>query len=122
MNNIYTGDVTTASLFCLTIWKDVKTQGYQTGDGKTPIHYCINSITERYSAITHYVGKRLEAEKAARGGNHGNQYTKMAKEQNEPLANSGDTASRIANEIGKSRDYVKRAEKFAKGLDAASAI
>ena len=70
----------------------------------------------------YYVGKRLEAEKAARGGNRGNQYTEVAKVQNQPLANSGDTATRIANEIGKSRDYVKRAEKFAKGLDAASEI
>lgn len=73
----------------------------------------------------YYVGKRLEAEKAARGasdGFRGNQHTKVVKVQNQPLANGGDTATRIANEIGKSRDYVKRAEKFAKGLDAASEI
>lgn len=69
----------------------------------------------------YYVGKRLEAEKAARGGDRKSEEAK-SKAQNEPLIQSGDTATNIAKDIGKSREYVKRAEKFAKGLDAASEV
>ena len=80
-----------------------KNAGYQTGDGKTQILYKINSITDRYSAITHYVGKQLEAEKAARGasdGFRGNRFTgSVVKRQNDALLETGDTAERIAKSI-----------------------
>lgn len=74
----------------------------------------------------YYVGKRLEAEKAARGGlkntNRSENGTFTTKPQNDASWSEGDTAERIAKEIGKSRAYVQRSEQFAKGLDAASEI
>lgn len=74
----------------------------------------------------HYVGKRLEAEKAAKGasdGFRGNRFTgSVVKRQNDALLETGDTAERIAKEHGVSRRFVQRAEKFAKGLDAASVL
>lgn len=69
----------------------------------------------------YYVGKQLEAEKAARGGDRKSTQVK-SKRQNDALIQEGDTAERIAKEHGVSRRFVQRAEKFAKGLDAAEEI
>lgn len=55
-----------------------------------------------------------------KGGDRGNQYTKEAKDQNEPLPKESDgTAGKVAREHGIGQVSVKRAEKFAKGVDEA---
>ncbi len=73
------------------------------------------------------VGKQYEAEKAMHGGSsfrerdsETGQFTSSA--QNEHLRPSEKTSARIAGEIGKSQSYVRRAEEFAKGLDAAEEV
>ena len=49
----------------------------------------------------------------------GNQYTaKSGEVQNEPHQKPKSTAAQIAEEMGVSESYVKRAEKFANGIDA----
>lgn len=71
------------------------------------------------------IGKRYDAEKTAKGaceGFRGNQYKKVVKGQNDPLPNKSDshlTREQIAKETGTSASYVKRADEFAKGVDAA---
>ena len=62
------------------------------------------------------LGKQYEATKLAQGGD------KKSKAQNELLATSRNTAERIAKEHSVGRETVKRAEKFAKGLDAADEV
>lgn len=65
------------------------------------------------------IGKMYEARKNSVGGNRGNQYTELASAQNEHQPKGpGKTAETIAKEIGVGRETVKRAEKFAKGVDA----
>lgn len=73
------------------------------------------------------IGKQYEAEKAMQGGStfrerdsETGKFTSSA--QNEHLRPSEKTSARIAGEIGKSQSYVRRAEEFAKGLDAAEEI
>lgn len=68
------------------------------------------------------IGKQFEAEKATQGGNHGNQYTDLAKCQNGTLPNLSDTAKRIAQENGIGRRSVFRAEGFSKAIDLADEI
>ena len=68
------------------------------------------------------IGQRYEAEKMAHGatdGFRGNQHIQVVTGQNDPLPDSHATRSRIAQESGTSDSYVKRAEQFAKGVDAA---
>ena len=77
-----------------------------------------NLSGEKYK---YYVGKQLEAEKAARGGDRKSTQAK-SKRQNDALIQEGDTAERIAKEHGVSRRFVQRSEKFAKGLDAANEV
>lgn len=60
-------------------------------------------------------GKMQEARKNSKGGNRGNQYTKVAKCHGDTLAN---TAEQIAQEVGVSPSTIVRAERFAKGVDA----
>ena len=67
------------------------------------------------------IGKQYEAEKAAQGGNHGNQYTSLAKCQLGTLPKA-DTADRIAKENGIGRRSVFRAETFAKAVDIADVV
>ncbi len=71
---------------------------------------------------SYLIGKMYETRKQKKGGNHGNQYSKVAKGQNVPLpdkkTNSNDTATSIGKEFGMTARSVKRAEKFAKGVDA----
>lgn len=62
------------------------------------------------------VGRMQRARKKSHGGERGNQYTAAPKGQNEPLPKS--TAAQIAAEVGVSESFVKRAEKFADGVDA----
>lgn len=71
------------------------------------------------------IGKQYEAEKATRGGSifreHDEgtgQFTSMG--QNVPLRER--TSAVIAKEIGTNERYVRRAEEFAKGLDAAEEV
>lgn len=54
-----------------------------------------------------------EARKKSKGGDYGNQYTKMAKDHNDPKPKS--TAEAIAHEIGVAEPTVKRAGEFAAG-------
>jgi len=59
-----------------------------------------------------------EARKQSQGGNHGNQYTKVANTQNGNLPNNKQgTAGEIAHELGMGNNTVIRAEKFAKGVN-----
>lgn len=62
-------------------------------------------------------GKMLEARKKTRGAPSNNKNASKQIAQNGPFV-SGDTAQNIANELGVSRNTVKRSEKFSKGVDA----
>ena len=69
------------------------------------------------------IGKVYEARKKAHGGDRGNQYTKVASNQNEYLAGTpGKTVKQIARELDVAASTVQRAEKFAKGVDALSKV
>ena len=67
------------------------------------------------------VGKQYEAEKAMHGGDRKSEDAK-SKGQNVHLISAERTSERIAKEIGKNERYVRRAEEFAKGLDAAEEV
>lgn len=72
---------------------------------------------------TYMIGKMYEARKNSQGGNHGNQYTKVANTQNGNLPNHKQgTAGEIAHELGMGNNTVIRAEKFAKGIDALRSV
>ena len=71
---------------------------------------------------TYLIGRQYEAQKMTSGGNRGNQYSKVAKVQNESLPKAEDTAQKVARDIGVGRSTVKRAEKFTRGVDAAEKI
>ena len=70
------------------------------------------------------IGKQYEAEKISESF-RGNQYSEMTGSeesgsgQNDPDHYSERTSERIAREIGKGEKYVRRAEEFARGIDAA---
>ena len=72
------------------------------------------------------IGKQYEAEKISESF-HGNQYSVSEDDegsgpgQNDPH-HFERTSERIAKEIGKGEKYVRRAEEFAKGIDAAEDI
>lgn len=69
------------------------------------------------------VGKQYEAEKARITNAGGaNQYSEEVGGQNDHQPQSEKTSQRIAKEIGKGEKYVRRAEVFARGLDAAEEI
>ena len=73
------------------------------------------------------IGKQYEAEKI-RDGFHGNQYAtrenagESGPGQNVPDQSFERTSERIANEIGTNERYVRRAEEFARGIDAAEEV
>ena len=70
------------------------------------------------------IGQRYEAEKLANCF-RGNQYAladKSASGQNDPKQKSERTSECIAREINTSESYVRRAERYAKGVDAAEEI
>ncbi|MCD8225016.1 MAG: ParB N-terminal domain-containing protein [Clostridiales bacterium] len=67
------------------------------------------------------IGKQYNAEKMSRPF-HGNQYTSVSESgpvQNEQEQNSGLTCERIARENNTNSAYVRRAAKYADGIDAA---
>lgn len=66
------------------------------------------------------VGRLKKARKQRRGGDRGNQYTKMPKSEKQTLA--GDVADAIASELGVSRSTVNEAENYVDGLDAAEKV
>lgn len=61
------------------------------------------------------IGKMYEARKKSVGGTGANQHTKEQMDQNDPTASTAET---IAKELGVGSATVKRAEKFAKGIEA----
>lgn len=69
------------------------------------------------------IGKQYEAEKASHGGERSMERDAdglfTASRQNEDLPITGRTSERIAKENNTNRTYVERAERFAKGIDAA---
>jgi hypothetical protein len=65
------------------------------------------------------IGKQYEAEKASHGGSRGNQYTKLPRGQKDQLATKINTRGKIALETNTNETYVRRAEEFAHGVDAA---
>ena len=71
------------------------------------------------------IGQRYEAEKMAQGGDRKSTEAK-SRGQNDLLISSGKntntTRKKIASESGTSDSYVKRAEHFAKGVDAAEEV
>ena len=73
------------------------------------------------------IGKQYEAEKI-REGFHGNQYAgrenseKSGPGQNVPEQIFERTSERIANELGINERYVRRAEEFSRGVDAAEEV
>ena len=91
---------------------------------------CKNQLGRRNLTAAQYkylVGKRYEAEKE-RTAFHGNQFAqsqnpeKSGAGQNDPHHKTDRTSEQIAKEIGKGEKYVRRAEEFAKGIDAAEHI
>ena len=87
---------------------------------------CKNQLGRRNlteSQKKYLVGKQYEAEKARitnAGGT--NQYSEEVGGQNDHQPQSEKTSQRIAKEIGKGEKYVRRAEEFARGVDAAEEI
>ena len=71
------------------------------------------NLTEQQT--TYIRGQLYKARKNMHGGNHGNQYTKVANHQNEELAS---TAKILAKELGIGSTSVERSEKYANGIDA----
>jgi len=67
------------------------------------------------------LGKMYEVRKNARGGNHGNQYQKVAKSQNGTLPEQN-ISKQIAKEQRVGRNTVLRAAQYSEGLDAAEAV
>lgn len=77
------------------------------------------------------IGQRYAAEKQAHGasdGFRGNQHSDTVRGQNdllpeaEPFDKSNKTRKMIASETGTSESYVKRADQYAKGIDAAEEV
>ena len=71
-------------------------------------------------------GKQYEAEKTSHGGKRDNTRDEngrfTASLQNEDLRTTERIGTKIAEELNTSRSFVERAEKFAKGVDAAEEI
>ena len=64
------------------------------------------------------IGKQYEAEKSAKGGDRKSKVSQSTG-QNGPLIDEHPTRKRIAAENGVNDSFVKRAEQFSKGVDAA---
>lgn len=67
-------------------------------------------------------GEAQKAGKLTKGGDRGNQYTKVAKRQNDALPKAEKTSKRIAREFGVGYRTVERAEQFLDGLNAAEEV
>ena len=90
---------------------------------------CRNQLGRRNltpQQFKYLVGQRYDAEKQSKGLEfQGNQYTSQDRSglgQNDPDQKSHGTRSRIAKETQTSDSYVRRAEHFAKGVDAAEEV
>lgn len=78
---------------------------------------CANQLHKRNLTAeqkTYMIGKMYEARKKTQGGRHGNQYTKLATAQNAQLPT---TSESIAEEQGINQATVRRAEKYAQGIE-----
>lgn len=93
------------------------------------IWICKNQLGRRNLTLEqrrYVIGKRYEAEKAAHGGiremvrEQNGKFT--ASVQNEQLRQTETTAEMIAKETNTSDSYVRRAEHYAKGVDAADEV
>lgn len=73
------------------------------------------NLTEQQRS--YMIGKMYEARKKSEGGQGANQYTNLQLGQNGPVAKKR-TSESIAEELGIGENTVRRAEKFAKGVDA----
>ena len=73
------------------------------------------NLTEQQRS--YMIGKMYEARKKSEGGQGANQYRNMQLGQNGPVAKKR-TSESIAEELGIGENTVRRAEKFAKGVDA----
>lgn len=72
---------------------------------------------------TYLIGRQYEAQKMTQGANNQYVQAKSEKAQNEPFHKEFEnTAKIVAEEHGISRETVKRAAKFSKGVDAAEKI
>lgn len=67
------------------------------------------------------IGQRYDAEKKANGGDRKSENVKSVG-QNDPLISPHVTRARIAEETNTSESYVKRADQYAKGIDAAEEV
>ena len=67
------------------------------------------------------IGQRYDAEKNANGGDRKSENVKSVG-QNDPLISPHVTRARIAEETNTSESYVKRADQYAKGIDAAEEV
>ena len=67
------------------------------------------------------IGQRYEAEKNANGGDRKSENVKSVG-KNDPLISPHVTRARIAEETNTSESYVKRADQYAKGIDAAEEV
>ncbi len=71
---------------------------------------------------TYMIGKMLEARKRSVGAPKGNTNAEKQTGQNDRIVSTRETkdgtAGQIGNEVGMSEKNVRRAEKFAKGIDA----
>ena len=87
---------------------------------------CKNQIGRRNISDeqrTVLIGEAYKAQKMTRGGDRGNQYTKVAKDQNGPLPNPKlKTSQKIAKSFNVGEQTVKRAEHFLDGLNAADEV
>ena len=89
------------------------------------IWMCRNQVGRRNitpEQRTVLIGEAYKAQKLSRGGDRGNQHTKVASAQNEHLPPHRRTASKIAEQFGVGKETVKRAEKFLDGLNAAEDV
>ena len=69
------------------------------------------------------IGKMYQARKKSNGGQGGNRYTVLQVGQNDPPVDKPrSTAEAIAKEVGVAEPTVKRAERFAKGMDKLQAV
>lgn len=78
------------------------------------------NLTEEVKTVL--IGKMYEARKKREGGQAGNQNAKRLPQNGEVDSGKRGTAIDIAKELGVGHNTVKRAEKFAHGIDALKAV
>ena len=92
-------------------------------DRQAAINWIINNQLGRRNLhpdqASYLRGKRYNADKEAKGGDRGNQYT-VAKDQNDPLPES--TADRLATEFKVSAPTIKRDGQYAAAVDSLASV